>query len=482
MIMSNQAAPNRNIDEAEIEFQRLKTSLHEEMVDSLDLGAVTSFNEEAIRGDIRDLSNKYCRRKQLKLDDATRERLEKELDYELFGLGPIEPLMHDPTISDILVNGAREVYIERFGRLELTDVIFADDAHVLRIIQRVVGRVGRRIDEVSPMVDARLPDGSRINAVVAPLALGGPKLSIRRFGVEHLHLANLLATDSISQEMAEFLQAAVASRISFLISGGTGAGKTTLLNALSASIPHDERIVTIEDSAELLLQHPHVLGVETRPSNAEGAGAVTQRDLVRNSLRMRPDRIIVGEVRGPEALDMLQAMNTGHEGSLTTIHANDTRDALARLEMMVAMTGFELPIRVTRQYIAAGIKLVVHVARLKGGVRRVTRIAEIREVNENGDYVLDDLFGFRQEGLDEQGRAKGRFYATGHRPQCRERFADAGVSFNESVMDKKESEMIHAKFLDARGEVGKSSEESGVLDLADDAASRGKQDDQGEGA
>ncbi|MFI4876779.1 MAG: CpaF family protein [Blastopirellula sp. JB062] len=480
--MSNQAAPNRNIDEAEIEFQRLKTSLHEEMVDSLDLGAVTSFNEEAIRGDIRDLSNKYCRRKQLKLDDATRERLEKELDYELFGLGPIEPLMHDPTISDILVNGAREVYIERFGRLELTDVIFADDAHVLRIIQRVVGRVGRRIDEVSPMVDARLPDGSRINAVVAPLALGGPKLSIRRFGVEHLHLANLLATDSISQEMAEFLQAAVASRISFLISGGTGAGKTTLLNALSASIPHDERIVTIEDSAELLLQHPHVLGVETRPSNAEGAGAVTQRDLVRNSLRMRPDRIIVGEVRGPEALDMLQAMNTGHEGSLTTIHANDTRDALARLEMMVAMTGFELPIRVTRQYIAAGIKLVVHVARLKGGVRRVTRIAEIREVNENGDYVLDDLFGFRQEGLDEQGRAKGRFYATGHRPQCRERFADAGVSFNESVMDKKESEMIHAKFLDARGEVGKSSEESGVLDLADDAASRGKQDDQGEGA
>ncbi|EAQ80145.1 CpaF family protein [Blastopirellula marina] len=482
MIMPNHAAPNRNIDQAEIEFQRLKTSLHEEMVDSLDLGAVTNRNEEAIRGDIRNLSSKYCQRKNLKLDAETRERLEKELDYELFGLGPIEPLMHDPTISDILVNGAREVYIERFGQLELTDVIFADDAHVLRIIQRVVGRVGRRIDEVSPMVDARLPDGSRVNAVVAPLALGGPKLSIRRFGVEHLHLANLIATDSLSQEMADFLQAAVASRISFLISGGTGAGKTTLLNALSTYIPHDERIVTIEDSAELLLQHPHVLGMETRPSNAEGAGAVTQRDLVRNSLRMRPDRIIVGEVRGAEALDMLQAMNTGHEGSLTTIHANDSRDALARLEMMVAMTGFELPVKVIRQYIATGIKMVVHVSRLKGGVRRVTRIAEIREVNENGDYVLDDIFGFRQEGLDEQGRAKGRFYATGYWALCRERFANAGVEFDDAVMKKHESDLIYAKYLNSRGEVAQSSDESGLLDLAADADMHDAGGDPEEGA
>ncbi|UUO07974.1 CpaF family protein [Blastopirellula sp. J2-11] len=482
MIMPNHAAPNRNIDQAEIDFQRLKTSLHEEMVDSLDLGAVTNRNEEAIRGDIRNLSSKYCKRKNLKLDDETRERLEKELDYELFGLGPIEPLMHDPTISDILVNGAREVYIERFGQLELTDVIFADDAHVLRIIQRVVGRVGRRIDEVSPMVDARLPDGSRVNAVVAPLALGGPKLSIRRFGVEHLHLANLIATDSLSQEMADFLQAAVASRISFLISGGTGAGKTTLLNALSTHIPHDERIVTIEDSAELLLQHPHVLGMETRPSNAEGAGAVTQRDLVRNSLRMRPDRIIVGEVRGAEALDMLQAMNTGHEGSLTTIHANDSRDALARLEMMVAMTGFELPVKVIRQYIATGIKMVVHVSRLKGGVRRVTRIAEIREVNENGDYVLDDIFGFRQEGLDEQGRAKGRFYATGYWALCRERFANAGVEFDDAVMKKHESEMIYAKYLNSRGEVARSNDESGLLDRPADAGTQDAVSDLEEGA
>lgn len=482
MIMSSNAAPSRNVDEAEIEFQRLKTSLHEEMVDSLDLGAVTSLNEAGIRDDIRDLSSQYCRRKNLKLDDATRQRLEKELDYELFGLGPIEPLMADPTISDILVNGAREVYIERFGQLELTDVIFADDAHVLRIIQRVVGRVGRRIDEVSPMVDARLPDGSRVNAVVAPLALGGPKLSIRRFGVEHLHLANLLATDSLSPEMATFLEAAVASRISFLIAGGTGAGKTTLLNALSEYIPHDERIVTIEDSAELLLQHPHVLGMETRPSNAEGAGAVTQRDLVRNSLRMRPDRIIVGEVRGPEALDMLQAMNTGHEGSLTTIHANDSRDALARLEMMVAMTGFELPVKVIRQYIATGIKMVVHVARLKGGVRRVTRIAEIREVNENGDYVLDDIFGFRQEGLDDQGRAKGRFYATGYWAHCRERFADAGIEFDDNVMKKYESELVYAKYLNADGEVAQADAASALSDQAVDADMQNSLDDLEEGA
>ncbi|TWT39612.1 CpaF family protein [Blastopirellula retiformator] len=472
MIMSSQTAADREIDQDELEFQRLKTSLHAEMVDSLDLGAVTSRNEEAIRDDIRNLSSKYCQRKNLKLNDETRRRLEKELDYELFGLGPIEPLMKDPSISDILVNGAAEVYIERHGQLELTDVIFADDAHVLRIIQRVVGRVGRRIDEVSPMVDARLPDGSRVNAVVAPLALGGPKMSIRRFGIEHLHLKNLIATDSLSQEMADFLQACVASRISFLISGGTGAGKTTLLNALSASIPHDERIVTIEDSAELLLQHPHVLGMETRPSNSEGAGAVTQRDLVRNSLRMRPDRIIVGEVRGPEALDMLQAMNTGHEGSLTTIHANDSLDALARLEMMVAMTGFELPVKVVRQYVAAGIKLVIHVARLKGGVRRVTRIAEIREVNENGDYVLDDIFGFRQEGLDEHGRAKGRFYATGYWAVCRERFADAGVDFDENVMQKHESDPIYAKYINSVGRVALSSEESGLIDLAADADHR----------
>ncbi len=327
--------------------------------------------------------------------------------------------------------------MERHGRLELTEVNFADDAHLMRIIQCVVGRVGRRIDEVSPRVDARLADGSRVNAVVPPLALNGPKLSIRRFGVQYLQVERLLDNGSLSPQMVEFLQAAVAARTSFLVAGGTGAGKTTLLNALSSAIPADERIVTIEDSAELRLQHAHVVAMETRQSNSEGNGAVSTRDLVHNSLRMRPDRILVGEVRGAEALDMLQAMNTGHEGSLTTIHANDTRDALARLEMMVAMSGFELPVPVVREYIASGIKLIVHVARLKGGVRRVMRLTEIQSAH-SGAYQLQDVFGFRQEGLDPQGRAKGTFFATGYRPQCLPRFADAGIQVADSLFDNQE--------------------------------------------
>ena len=423
----------RQPDPAEIEFQELKTSIHEQLVESLDLAAIQRVDNPQIREEIRDLSKQIYKQRRLKLDDDSRTRILKELEDEVFGLGPIEPLMYDPTISDILVNNAREVYIERHGRLELTDIVFADDQHVMRIVQRVVSRIGRRIDEVSPMVDARLPDGSRVNAVVPPLALNGPKLSIRRFGVEHLQLENLLRNESLTRGMAEFLKAAIAARVSFMISGGTGAGKTTLLNALSGSIPHDERIVTIEDSAELMLQHPHVIGMETRPANTEGLGAVAQRDLVRNSLRMRPDRILVGEVRGPESLDMLQAMNTGHEGSLTTIHANDTRDALARLEMMVAMTGYELPIEVVRNYIATGIKIIVHLARLKGGQRRVMRISEIKSV-DGGDYQLHDIFGFEQRGLDDDGRAAGDFYTTGYRPRCLDRFAEAGVEFDEGLL------------------------------------------------
>lgn len=417
---------------AELEFQGMKTSIHEELVESLDLAAIGCVDDDWMRREVQQLSNQIVRQRKLRLAPPVRERLLSELDSEVFGLGPLDPLMEDPAISDILVNKFDEVYIERHGRLELTKIVFADNDHLLRIIQRIVARVGRRIDEVSPLVDARLPDGSRVNAVVPPLALDGPKLSIRRFGVEHLQLDNLLANGSFSEPMADFLQAAVAARISFLISGGTGAGKTTLLNALSNSIPFDERIVTIEDSAELLMQHPHVARFETRPPNSEGQGAVTQRELVKNSLRMRPDRILVGEVRGAEALDMLQAMNTGHEGSLTTIHANDTVDALARLEMMVAMSGFELPSKVVREYIAAGIKLVVHLARLKGGVRRVTRISEIVEVRD-GNYCLQDVFGFQQEGLDEEGNAKGSFYACGYVPKCTRRFADAGVEISDDL-------------------------------------------------
>jgi pilus assembly protein CpaF len=415
----------------EVEFQALKTDIHRELVESLDLAAIGVAASDWLVREVRELSEESIARRKIQ-DPEKRERLLAELQAEVFGLGPLEPLANDPTISDILVNNSREVYVERRGCLELTPIIFADDAHLLRIIQRVVARVGRRIDEVSPMVDARLPDGSRVNAVVPPLALDGPKLSIRRFGREFLSVDNLLRNHSLSPAMAHFLTAAVRARISFLVSGGTGAGKTTMLNALSTAIPHDERIITIEDSAELILQSRHIVRMETRPANSEGQGGVTQRDLVRNSLRMRPDRILVGEVRGGEALDMLQAMNTGHEGSLTTIHANDTRDALARLEMMVAMTGLELPIRVVREYIGAGIKLVVHLSRLKGGVRRVTRVSEIVTA-ANGEYVLEDVFGFKQQGLDERGVARGEFYATGYQPRCLDRFADAGVVLDPAV-------------------------------------------------
>ncbi|PHS12722.1 MAG: pilus assembly protein CpaF [Blastopirellula sp.] len=432
MIMQNAKNWDRTIDQAELDFQNLKTSIHEELVESLDLSLVGRVDSDRMRNDVRQLSNEVMRDRKLKMQAPQKERLLAELENEVFGLGPLEAVIHDPTISDILVNNSQEVYIERHGQLELTDIVFADDNHLMRIIQRIVARVGRRIDEVSPMVDARLEDGSRVNAVVPPLALGGPKLSIRRFGVEHLQIEKLIEINSIAPEMVQFLQAAVQARISFLISGGTGAGKTTLLNALSASIPFDERIITIEDSAELLLQHPHVVGMETRPPNSEGAGEISPRDMVRNSLRMRPDRILVGEVRGGEALDMLQAMNTGHEGSLTTIHANDARDALARLEMMVTMAGFDLPISVIRNYVAAGIRIVVHASRLKGGVRKIMRVAEIVEVKD-GEYVLEDIFRFEQQGLDDQGRAVGRFVTTGYQPKCISRFKDAGVELDTSI-------------------------------------------------
>ena len=417
---------------SEIDFQRLKSEIHQQIVESLDLSLVAQVDDERMRDNVRTLAQEAIRAFRPKVDKGLHERLQKELQDEVFGLGPLEPLMDDPTISDILVNNAHEIFLERHGRLERTDIVFADDAHLMRIIQRVVAKVGRRIDEVSPMVDARLADGSRINAVVPPLALNGPKLSIRRFGVEHLQLEKLLENDTLDPRMVAFLSAAVAGRVSFMISGGTGAGKTTLLNALSKSIPDDERIVTIEDSAELLLQHAHVVGMETRPSNSEGQGAVTPRDLVRNSLRMRPDRILVGEVRGAEALDMLQAMNTGHEGSLTTIHANDAVDALHRLEMMVAMAGYELPIGVVRRYVASGLRVIVHVARLKGGVRKVMRIAEITG-SEGGEYQLNDIFKFDHQGLDAEGKATGRFVATGYQPRCLDRFQETGIEIDSRI-------------------------------------------------
>ena len=421
-----------SVDAAELEFQRLKTVIHEELIESLDLSIVGSVDEELLGAEIRRLAEEICRGLGKQLSEAGHERMLEELIHEVFGLGPLEKLMQEPDVSDILVNGPHEVYVERNGRLQPANVVFADERHVMRIIQRVVSRVGRRIDEVSPTVDARLPDGSRVNAIIPPLALDGPKLSIRRFGTRPIGTQDLLELGSVRPEMLNFLAAAVRSRISFLISGGTGSGKTTLLGALSAFISDDERMITIEDSAELQLRHRHVVRLETRDENVEGSGEVTQRELVRNSLRMRPDRIIVGEVRGAEALDMLQAMNTGHEGSLTTIHANDTRDAVSRLEMMVAMTGLELPVPVVRQYIAAGIRLVVHLTRLKGGVRRVTRISEILD-SENGSHHIEDIFGFRQLGLDENKVACGEFYATGYVPQCLKRMRELGEDLPDEV-------------------------------------------------
>jgi pilus assembly protein CpaF len=432
MILSSASRHNEPVSARE--FQRIKTSIHEELVESLDLASVGLIDDQQMRNEVKELGDTIYKQRRLKLNQDDKGRLIDELADEVFGLGPLEPLLSDPTVSDILVNGAEEVYVERFGRLEKSDIVFADNAHVMRIIQRVVSKVGRRVDEASPMVDARLPDGSRVNAVIPPLALDGPKLSIRRFAADRLQLPQLEENGSIDARIREFLSACVAARIGILISGGTGAGKTTLLNALSAAIPSDERIVTIEDSAELTMNHPHVVKLETRDRNTEGSGEITQRDLVRNSLRMRPDRIIVGEVRGAETLDMLQAMNTGHEGSMTTIHANDTRDALKRLEMMVAMTGFELPIPVVRQYVASGIRMVVHLARLKGGVRRVMQVYEIVDADQ-GEYRLESVFGFRQQGLDDQGVAKGHFFASGWKPSFMDRFDDYGVQLSEDLFE-----------------------------------------------
>lgn len=421
-----------HVDVLEQQFQKIKTDIHQQLVESLDLSRIGRIDRHQLWRYVRTLADESLGTRKDLLSRIDRERLLEELMSETFGLGPIDRLMQDPTVTDILVNDPYTIYVERYGRLQLTDVIFADEAHLMRIIQRIVARLGRRIDEVSPMVDARLPDGSRVNAIVPPLALDGPTMSIRRFGVDPLTIDDLIGNHSILPEMVEFLRAIVNARISCIISGGTGAGKTTLLNCVSAFIPDGERIVTIEDSAELLLRHRHRVRLETRPANTEGSGEVTQRDLVKNSLRMRPDRILVGEVRGAEVWDMLQAMNTGHDGSLTTIHANSAQDALARMEMMVAMTGFEVPVSVIRQYIASGISLIVHVARLAGGVRRVMQISEI--VPADNGYHIEDIFGFEQTGVDNDGIAEGEFFATGYQPRCLSRIKAAGVAIPEQLL------------------------------------------------
>jgi pilus assembly protein CpaF len=421
-------------------FLRLKQDLHEQLITRLDLSAIGTISEEELRLEVRRAAEELCRMGSELLSLGEQEVLVNEVLDETFGMGPLESLMRDPTISDIMINGPKTVYIERNGRLERAHIAFNDDRHLIQIVQRIVGRVGRRVDETKPTVDARLPDGSRINAVIPPLALDGPLVSIRRFGGRPLLSSDLMAKQAITKPMMDFLAACIEARINILISGGTGSGKTTLLNALSVYIPNNERVVTIEDAAELRLQQPHVARMETRPANIEGTGEITTRDLVRNALRMRPDRIIVGECRGPEALDMLQAMNTGHDGSLTTVHANDTRDALSRLEMMVGMAGFDMPIWVTRRQIASAIHIVVQAARLTGGLRKIVKISEVTGI-ENDVIAMHDLFGFKQTGVDENRNAKGHFYISGIRPHCLERLAAAGVGLPVQMFERQIDEL-----------------------------------------
>jgi pilus assembly protein CpaF len=380
-------------------FQDMKARLHRTLINRMDLTKLSSLTPEQVNAEVTRLAETVLAQEAMPLSVSERDRLVNDVQHELFGLGPLEPLLKDSTISDILVNAHNTIYIERRGKLEVTSVRFKDDEHLMRVIERIVSSVGRRIDESSPMVDARLQDGSRVNAIIPPLAIDGPVLSIRRFGADPLKMSSLIEFKALTKDIADMLQMVVTARLNVLISGGTGAGKTTLLNALSAYIPETERIVTIEDSAELQLQQPHVVRLETRPPNIEGRGEVSQRDLVKNALRMRPDRIVIGEVRGGEAIDMLQAMNTGHDGSLTTIHANTPRDALARLETMIQMTGMRLSDRAMRQQIASAINLVVQVARMSDGSRRVTSISELTGM-EGETITMQEIFQYERTGVD----------------------------------------------------------------------------------
>ena len=407
-------------------FQEMKSRLHRTLINRMDLTKLSTLTPEQVKEEVSRLAEVVLAQEPTPLSVAERERLVNDVHHELFGLGPIEPLLADSTISDILVNSYARIYIERRGKLELTDVTFKDDEHLMRVIERIVSTVGRRIDESSPMVDARLRDGSRVNAIIPPLSIDGPVLSIRRFGAEPLRMSALIDNKALTKDIADMLEMVVKARLNVLISGGTGAGKTTLLNALSAYIPEDERIVTIEDSAELQMQQPHVVRLETRPPNIESKGEVTQRDLVRNALRMRPDRIVIGEVRSGEAIDMLQAMNTGHDGSLTTIHANTPRDALSRLETMVQMTGLRLSERAMRQQIASAIDLVLQVARLSDGSRRVTSISEITGM-EGDTITMQEIFQFERSGISPTGQVLGRFRPTGIRPRFAEKLKSCGM-------------------------------------------------------
>jgi pilus assembly protein CpaF len=416
------------------EYQQVKADLHRKILDRLDLEKLGRTPNDAAREEVLLLIRNTVNSEAVPLSFAERERLAREILDEIFGLGPLEPLLKDPTISDILVNRYDKVYVERSGKLEPTGLSFKDDAHLMQIIDRIVSRVGRRVDESSPMVDARLPDGSRVNAIIPPLAIDGPCLSIRRFGRDPITGRNMVENKSLTEPMLELLAAMVKGRMNMLISGGTGAGKTTLLNVLSGYIPNSERIVTIEDAAELQMKQEHVVRLETRPPNIEGKGAVRQRQLVINSLRMRPDRIVIGEVRGEEAFDMLQAMNTGHEGSLTTVHANTQRDALSRLENMFSMANLNIPERAMRNQIASAIHGVVQIARMADGTRKVITITEVTGME--GDLIaMQDIFVFERKGIDENGKVKGAFRATGIRPKFTERLLTGGHKLRSAIFE-----------------------------------------------
>ncbi|MDI3295857.1 CpaF family protein [Janthinobacterium tructae] len=415
-------------------YRELKQRIHTLLLERVDLESMQRLTQEQIRDELRSLVERLLDEEAVVINDVERKNLTRDIRNEMLGFGPLETLLSDPTVSDILVNGHKQVYVERRGKLELTDVVFNDDAHLMKIIDKIVSRVGRRIDESSPMVDARLPDGSRVNAIIPPLAIDGPVMSIRRFSVDPLRLADLVAYTSMTAEMAEVLQGLGKAKMNILISGGTGSGKTTMLNVISGFIGHTERIVTVEDAAELQLQQPHVVRLETRPPNIEGKGEVSQRALVRNALRMRPDRIILGEVRGAEALDMLGAMNTGHEGSMATIHANTPRDAITRLENMISMAAANLPSKAIRQQISSAISVVVQVSRLIDGKRKVTSIQEITGME--GDVItMQEIFSFKQTGVGESGAVVGYFSASGIRPHFLERLKSFGIGISSAVFE-----------------------------------------------
>jgi len=437
-MQSSTQTPTAINSENDNDFETLKREIHSKLVDKLDLSSVGELEGDVLHREIRLVVEHLCDSEGTLLNRKEREQLIEEVMDETFGLGPLELLLKDTTISDILINGPKNIYVERRGKMEKTNVSFRDNDHLMQIIDRIVSKVGRRIDEVCPMVDARLPDGSRVNAIIPPLALDGASVSIRRFGTNPLKLEDLLNFKAFTPEMVMLLEGAIKARLNMIISGGTGSGKTTLLNTLSSFISNSDRIVTIEDAAELQLQQDHVVRLETRPPNIEGKGSITATDLVRNALRMRPERVIIGECRGTETLDMLQAMNTGHEGSLTTIHANTPRDGISRIETMITMAGFELPLKAMRSQISSAVDLIVQANRLQGGVRRITHITEIVGM-EQDTVIMQDIYRYVQDGIDESGRCIGRFVSTGIRPAFMDRLETAGVrlpasAFRERVM------------------------------------------------